>query len=173
MDSLTHTPPVCLTLTATGNTFQPKQVSFLPQITLGRDVVIFPATNQNEAVYQTLTVTNQSDNPVVYNMESGPATTGGMSVVSIKPSNGIISGKSDEIFVVRALPEQTKTYRQKLKINMNHNNQYTQVLNNCYRYICILLDKDTIFIRILKTFYLHSAHRVVVLRLVRFTFDFS
>lgn len=66
VESMTHAPPFCITLTAIAGTFKPNQQTFLPQISLSSTSLVFPATNQNEASYRTLTVINKARTPVVY-----------------------------------------------------------------------------------------------------------
>lgn len=68
VESLTHTPPFCLTLTAVGSTFQENQATFIPQISLNVPELMFPATNQNEPSYRTVTITNKASTPIVYDI---------------------------------------------------------------------------------------------------------
>lgn len=66
VETLTHAPPFCLTLTAIASTFQQNQQTFLPNVKLSTQSLVFPATNQDEPSYRTITVTNEGKTPVVY-----------------------------------------------------------------------------------------------------------
>ena len=66
VETLTHAPPFCLTLTAIASTFQQNQQTFLPSVKLSTQSLVFPATNQDEPSYRTITVTNEGKTPVVY-----------------------------------------------------------------------------------------------------------
>ncbi|XP_067934870.1 cilia- and flagella-associated protein 65-like [Watersipora subatra] len=118
VESLTHSPPFCLTLTAVASTFQPGQQTFLPLVDLSSPSLVFPATNQDEAAYRTLTLINKGSTPVVYDFSD-------VDTFSIKPKKGMMKS-ARETFIVKALPTRTKVYRRFLSLGINQDTKYTQ-----------------------------------------------
>ena len=66
VESITHAPPFCVTVTAVASTFQKGQTPFLPQLAFSEKSLLFPATNRDEPTYRTLLVKNQASTPAVF-----------------------------------------------------------------------------------------------------------
>ncbi|CAH1790082.1 unnamed protein product [Owenia fusiformis] len=120
VESTTHTPPWCLTLTTMGQTFMPNNETFLPRFDIDSPKLVFPAVNANEATYRTLAVANLGTTPILY--EFAPDPDG---IFSVKPTKGLLT-EGYQMFVVKTLPKEVKTYRQTLKLRLNDADKNTQ-----------------------------------------------
>ncbi|XP_013412505.1 cilia- and flagella-associated protein 65-like [Lingula anatina] len=113
VEDTTHCPPWCITLQTTGHTFMPNNETFLPRVTLDTEKLVFPAVNTNEATYRTLLLSNVGTTPVLFDFEKDKSD-----VYSMKPTKGLLTTEH-QMFVVRMLPKEVKTYKQELKLCLN------------------------------------------------------
>lgn len=123
VQDLTHCPPWCITLTCTGQTFQPNNETFLPEYVLDSPHIVFPAVNTKETAYRTVLLSNTGTTPIMYNLSKDPGNT-----FTAKPSQGLLSTQH-QIFVVRILPEKVQTYKHDMVMRLNDNEKYDKNLH--------------------------------------------
>ncbi|XP_076448439.1 cilia- and flagella-associated protein 65-like [Babylonia areolata] len=122
VQDITHCPPWCLTLTCSGQTFQPNNETFLPQYQLDTHRVVFPAVNTKESTYRTVLVTNTGTTPIMYDLAKDAEN-----IFAIKPNRGLLATQH-QIFVVRIIPEKVQTYKHKMVMRLNDNDKYDKTL---------------------------------------------
>ncbi|WAR10588.1 CFA65-like protein [Mya arenaria] len=122
VEDSTHSPPWCLTLNCTGHTFMPNNETFLPRYTLDSAQLVFPAVNTKESTYRTLLMTNNGTTPILFDLQKDPSST-----YTVKPAKALLKG-GQQIFVVKFLPKEVKTYKHKLKMRLNDNTKYDKEL---------------------------------------------
>ncbi|XP_060587307.1 cilia- and flagella-associated protein 65-like isoform X2 [Ruditapes philippinarum] len=122
VESTTHCPPWCITLSCTGHTFMPNNETFLPKYTMDSDNLVFPAVNAKESTYRTILMTNTGTTPILFDVEKDPSK-----IFSIKPAKALMKGQR-QIYVVKISPSEVKTYKHKMKMRLNDNNKYDKEL---------------------------------------------
>ncbi|XP_052236731.1 cilia- and flagella-associated protein 65-like [Dreissena polymorpha] len=122
VEDSTHCPPWCVTLNCAGQTFMPNNETFLPRYTLDAAKLVFPAVNAKEATYRTLLMRNTASTPILFDIEKDPSST-----FSVKPSKALLKGEQ-QVFVVKILPKEVKTYKHKLTMRLNDNEKYNKEL---------------------------------------------
>ncbi|XP_053386703.1 cilia- and flagella-associated protein 65-like isoform X2 [Mercenaria mercenaria] len=122
VESTTHCPPWCLTLTCAGHTFMPNNETFLPKYSLDSDNLVFPAVNAKESTYRTILMTNTGTTPILFDLEKDPSN-----IFSVKPAKALMKGQR-QIYVVKISPKEVKTYKHKMKMRLNDNNKYDKEL---------------------------------------------
>ena len=113
VEDTTHTPPWCITVTATGNTFLQNHETFLPRCSIDTKKVVFPAVNSKESAYRTVHLTNTGPTPILFDFEKEESGS-----FRVKPTQGLLA-KGHQIFVVKAQPKEVKTYKKSLKLRLN------------------------------------------------------
>ncbi|XP_074643169.1 cilia- and flagella-associated protein 65-like [Tubulanus polymorphus] len=117
VEDLTHSPPWCVTVTCTGQTFQAGNETFLPRYSLDSASLVFPAVNVNDATYRTVTLRNTGNNPILYNFEKDPN-----GIFSVKPSQGLLTDEL-QIFVIKCVPNTVKVFKNSMKLKLNDANK--------------------------------------------------
>jgi hypothetical protein len=59
-------PPVCISLPLCGHSFAPGSQPFIPMVKINTHKLDFQPCGPFESVYQTVTLTNSSDTPVIF-----------------------------------------------------------------------------------------------------------
>lgn len=122
VEDTTHTPPWCLNLTCTGQTFLPNNETFLPRFTLDTSRLVFPAVNAKESAYRTLLMKNTGTTPIFFDIQKDPNN-----IYSVKPAKALIKGDS-MTFIVKCSPTEVKTYKHNLLFRLNDNEKYNKEL---------------------------------------------
>jgi len=59
-------PPICINLPICGHSFAPGSQPFIPMVKISNHKLDFKPCGPYESVYQTVTLTNSSDTPVIF-----------------------------------------------------------------------------------------------------------
>ncbi|XP_072031285.1 cilia- and flagella-associated protein 65-like [Amphiura filiformis] len=118
----TFCPPWCLTVSATGHTFQPGHETFLPSYTLDVNKVVFPACDVGDSLYKTVLVTNTGTTPIHYTLEDDPN-----GIFKVKPTHGLIRDKY-QLLIFKMTPKEKKTLRHQFQCRLNENDKHLQVI---------------------------------------------
>lgn len=68
-------PPVCINLPVCGHSFAPGSQPFIPMVKISQHKLDFKPCGPFESVYQTVTLTNSSDTPVIYKVLQDSTST--------------------------------------------------------------------------------------------------
>lgn len=123
VEGITHAPPFCVTLTATGSTFQPGHEPFLPTVRLSTNPLVLAAVHAQESAYATMTLHNVGSTPLVYSVDNVKASSRHLSA---KPCLGYVSPGQCQILTLKAVPPRTGIHRSSLYINLNYDDKNTE-----------------------------------------------
>ncbi len=98
-------PPLCINLPLCGHSFNPGSQPFIPMVKINSHKVNFKPCGPFESVYQTVTLTNSSDTPVIFKVLQDSTQT-----FSAFPTLGLIAGKSFALLTYEFSPKQARIF---------------------------------------------------------------
>lgn len=132
----TFTPPWCLTMHASGNTFPPGQDTFLPKIQVHNAThrLDFPGCRVHQEVYRTIRVSNEGDTPVKFAFATSAEQLNQTDNhdfgqgFSVKPRFGLLAKNQSQLIVFKFSPAEQQVYEQTLKCFFNNStaNEYVR-----------------------------------------------
>ncbi|CAB4001244.1 Hypothetical predicted protein, partial [Paramuricea clavata] len=115
VEDKTLSPPWCVTVYCSGETFSRDRESFLPRLEFSATQLVFPAVTLQNTSYRTLCIANTPANPVRFSFDRDPTGT-----FRCKPSQGIIK---DNIQLVMFRHEAMDMQTNKLPLCCHFNNE--------------------------------------------------
>ncbi|XP_028409059.1 cilia- and flagella-associated protein 65-like [Dendronephthya gigantea] len=115
VEDKTLSPPWCVTVYCSGETFSRESESFLPRLEFSATQLVFPAVTLQNTSYRTFAIANTSSNPVRFIFDRDPSGT-----FRCKPSQGIIR---DNLQLVMLRYEALEMEAKKLSLCCHFNNE--------------------------------------------------
>ena len=107
--------PWCLTLTASGDSFPVNAEQFIPRGLLSHRLLTFPAVHVGDAAYQTISIKNDNDTPMLFSISSDlPAAFG------ILPPVGLVPAGETQLLAVRFQPTDAIRYHTQAIVTLNN-----------------------------------------------------
>ncbi|CAI8043465.1 Cilia- and flagella-associated protein 65 [Geodia barretti] len=116
------TLPWCLSVRAHGHSFTANTHTFMPNLKFETRDLVFPASGPLEPAYRSMTVWNEGDTPVLFELPPDSKQ-----IFTIKPLSGLIPKGHHQTFVMEMMPREAKTYKHITHCVLNATTNYTQV----------------------------------------------
>lgn len=110
-------PPWSVPVTACGNTFARVNPEPSPNVSLSTTAVIFPPCHVGAAVHQTLTLSNNGDTPVQYNITLPREQ---QALLAMRPTQGVLPPRSHTLVALRFRPTGTRPWATTLPVAFNN-----------------------------------------------------
>lgn len=117
-------PPVCINLPVCGHSFAPGSQPFIPMVKISNHKVDFKPCGPYESVYQTVTLTNSSDTPVIFKVLQDSTGT-----FNAFPSLGLIAGKSFALITYEFSPKAARFFNFASQVIFNHSSANLQTIH--------------------------------------------
>jgi len=117
-------PPVCINLPVCGHSFAPGSQPFIPMVKISQHKLDFKPCGPFESVYQTVTLTNSSDTPVIYKVLHDSTAT-----FNAYPQLGLIKGKSFALLTYEFSPKTARFFNFASQIIFNNSSANLQTVH--------------------------------------------
>ncbi|XP_050976101.1 cilia- and flagella-associated protein 65 [Labeo rohita] len=122
VEDRTLCPPWCLTVKASGHSFQPGKEHFIPKFSLQHPKVVFPPLKQ--VSYRSILLQNTGDLPLIFRLDPEECPS-----VCVLPPSGLVPPGSHQILTFRCTPSPDHPASIPLTLHLNASPKHTQVLN--------------------------------------------
>jgi hypothetical protein len=135
-------PPVYINLPLGGHSFAPGSQPFIPMVKLSHKKLDFKPCGPFESVYQTVTLSNSSDTPVIYKVLQDSTGT-----FSAYPPLGLIKGKSFALITYEFSPKTARFFNFASQVIFNNSsaNLQTVHLQGCCYAPQLAFSQDKLF----------------------------
>ena len=106
--------PWCLSLTASGYTFAAGAEQFIPRGILSHSLLTFPAVHCGDASFQTISIRNDNDTPMLFEVSDLASS------FAILPAVGVVPAGETQLLAVRFQPADARRYRTTAMLTLNN-----------------------------------------------------